>query len=352
MEKTTQRVRTAFVLYLGECRVGVRQFCDGARDFLHTWWSRVWWLFPLAFAGLLFKLFYDGDFLAFDGDVGARGQFGDSFGVLNSLFTGLGFGGVVVTLLMQQKQIAQQEKQVLRQRYRDELRHYEETLHKLLSLYACALTDVSDSKGKLTGRSLLRGSTDRTLEAIKKEKAHLISSDLRSRIKENQVSAEDLLTLDYLYFRNFKILAVEIDRQGRLIRSLEALLRHLVHGAPEYVLIRPYCDLVCAQLTYVEVAYFYLIALAFDDENEFRDLFARSGLLARAAHVSRLAIHDLMYKEFWGVEVRQYKKPQLLPISSDRINKAIKLRRKNGLPVNSGYTSDRLHKSAPQHVQK
>jgi len=40
-----------------------------------------------------------------------KGQLGDSFGVLNSLFSGLGFAAVVVTIWMQQKQIKAQEKE-------------------------------------------------------------------------------------------------------------------------------------------------------------------------------------------------------------------------------------------------
>ncbi|WP_402719551.1 hypothetical protein [Janthinobacterium rivuli] len=36
------------------------------------------------------------------------GQFGDSFGVLNSLFTGLGFSGLITTIYIQQKQLKQQ----------------------------------------------------------------------------------------------------------------------------------------------------------------------------------------------------------------------------------------------------
>lgn len=37
------------------------------------------------------------------------GEFGDSFGVLTSLFTGLGFAGLIVTIWMQQRQINAQE---------------------------------------------------------------------------------------------------------------------------------------------------------------------------------------------------------------------------------------------------
>lgn len=62
--------------------------------------------------GLVFWLFYRGYFPMQGDNFEQRGQFGDSFGVLNSLFTGLGFGGLVVTLILQQRQISQQENEI------------------------------------------------------------------------------------------------------------------------------------------------------------------------------------------------------------------------------------------------
>lgn len=44
--------------------------------------------------------------------VSLRGQLGDSFGVLNSFFSGLGFAAIVVTLWIQQKQIEVQQEQI------------------------------------------------------------------------------------------------------------------------------------------------------------------------------------------------------------------------------------------------
>lgn len=44
-------------------------------------------------------------------EIALRGQLGDSFGVLNSLFSGLGFAGVVITILIQQAQIKSQEQE-------------------------------------------------------------------------------------------------------------------------------------------------------------------------------------------------------------------------------------------------
>lgn len=63
----------------------------------------------------LFMVFVYGNFYSWVGvntyskEVLLRGPYGDSFGPLTSLFSGLGFAGVVVTLILQQKQINRRE---------------------------------------------------------------------------------------------------------------------------------------------------------------------------------------------------------------------------------------------------
>lgn len=287
--------------------------------YLHTWW-----MFPIVLMALIFWFFYQGYFPVQGKDLGERGQFGDSFGVLNSLFTGLGFGGLVVTLLLQQKQIRHQELEFKLQQQREQVRHYEETLHRLITMYATTLAELSTVKGDLRSRSVLRGSTDRVFEATKKDKVHIVPLKVQQRYSTKQLTKDDEDFLDYLYFRNFKILSVEIDRQGRLIQTLKVLLRHLVNGAPDHVVIDPYCDMVCAQITHVEVSYFFLIALAFSSEDELRTLMLESGLLEKAAYVKRLKIHDYMYEQFWGQNIRAFKESQRLPIDEKRISSAIK----------------------------
>jgi hypothetical protein len=299
-----------------------------AKNILKNVFKKIWWILPIAGMGIIFWLFYNGEFPLKGKDIAEKGQFGDSFGVLNSLFTGLGFGGLIVTLILQQKQISQQETEIKLQRQSDETRHYEETLHRLLALYAKTLSEVSNVKGDLKARSVLRGSTDRVFEAIKDEKAQIIPLRVQERYSKKQLTNEDESFLDYLYFRNFKILTVEIDRQGRLTETLKVLLRHLLYGAPSHLTITPYLDLVCSQITYVELSYFFLVTLTFKKEEELRDLYIKSGLLEKAAYIKRMKIHDYMYEQFWGKNIRQYKEPQHLPINDMRINNAVRAYRK------------------------
>jgi hypothetical protein len=313
---------------------------------------RLWWIVPIVAMGMIFWLFYQGYIPLKGANLSERGQFGDSFGVLNSLFTGLGFGGLVITLLLQQKQISYQESEIKFQRQSEQIKQYEETLFLLMSMYAATLSEVSTEKGNLQARTALRGSTDRVFEAIKREKAQLVPDNVQERYRAGRLAKEDKEFLDYLYFRNFKILSVEIDRQGRLIQTLKVLLHHLVYKAPTHLEIKPYCDMVCAQITQVEVSYFFLVALAFSDEFSLRDLLLKSGLLNRAAHIKRLRIHDYMYEEFWGQNIRSLKTPQFLPISDSRINLSIKAYRRRMGPQAVGdlrsYHSPRARPNLPE----
>lgn len=289
---------------------------------------KFWWIAPILVVTWVFREFIQElpqpDFK----NLTETGQFGDSFGALTSIFTGLGFCGLIVTLALQQKQIAIQERELAEQRRKDENLRYEETLFKLLSLYKETLEEVSSRSTPLTGRALLRGAVDRALAAVKKERINVIPHDIQSRLHDGTLMEADLQYLDFLYFRNFKVLSVEIDRQGRLTNTLKILLKHLVERAPDGFAIDPYRDLVLAQLTYVEVSYFFLVALTFKAEDELRDLLSRAGFLDKAAHVKRLRIHDLMYQDFWGVKLRDHKQPVFLPISDARIARGLEAYRR------------------------
>jgi hypothetical protein len=104
----------------------------------------------------------------------------------------------------------------------------------------------------------------------------------------------------------------------------------------------------------MEVSYFFLIALAFKDEGELRDLFIKSELIEKAAYIKRMKIHDYMYEQFWSENIRHYKEPVHLPMSDKRINDAVRAyRRRSGEKVHAklkSYTSPRTQQSETQCV--
>ncbi|MGL6497205.1 hypothetical protein ACSZOJ_00430 [Aeromonas dhakensis] len=183
------------------------------------------------------------------------GVYGDSFGRITSLFTALGFGGLIITLLLQQRQIRAQEADTKKNRQNDERGRYEEVLFRLLDIYRQTLSEVR--VGDIIGRSVLKDSLDRVDTAIVEEGVNGLPRDIKGRWDRGSITRSDRQRIDYLQFRNFKIVATEIHPQARLVDTFEVLLDHMLRGAPDHLLIDTYRELVLAQITYLECRYFF-----------------------------------------------------------------------------------------------
>lgn len=83
-------------------------------EFFEKWW------FYLIIVGVIFLIWAASAFFlvhaSFDntnGDIWTiRGTFGDMFGAVNALFSGLAFGGMIITLLMQRKELKLQREEL------------------------------------------------------------------------------------------------------------------------------------------------------------------------------------------------------------------------------------------------
>lgn len=289
-----------------------------------------WWGIPFAVILLLFLSFFSGFTPGMPKGLGEKGQFGDSFGVLNSLFTGLGFAGLVVTLIMQQRQIRKQSEEFQEQLNDAAIRRYEENLFQIFSLYQDALKSVVSTKdGKtLNARDALSAATESLLKCIRQEKVNTIPHEVQARYQAGKSTEEDRIILDFLYYRNFWHLNYSFPRQGRLIETLKTLLRHLEDKAPKNADIDVYRKIILSQITYIEVSYFFFVALGFRDEEELRDLLLRSGLIKKASNIYKLQVHRFMYLEFWKHDLRRDKLERPLPIGNTRIKAVTKREKK------------------------
>lgn len=270
--------------------------------------------------GLFFGFFF-GIFPGVPSDTAVRGQFGDGFGVLNSLFTGLGFAGLLVTIQLQQRQMKKQASDFSVQVERAEVSEYEENLFRLLKMYSDAVSSVITTKdGQTTrGRDVLRQTTDGILKQIRQERVNSVPHDVQTRYRKNSLSEDDRLLLDYLYYRNFWHLNYSLLRQGRLLETLKALLSHLEEAGPPHVDRNTYRNIVCSQITHIEVSYFLLIALGTKSEDRLRELLVRSTLISKASSVYKLQVHKFMYREFWQYDLSRDKEDRGLPMPKSRI---------------------------------
>lgn len=264
------------------------------------------------------------------------GIYGDSFGRLTSLFTALGFGGLIITLLLQQRQIRKQEGAARVQREKDEKSRYEEVLFRLLDTYRQTLSEVQ--VGEVRGRDVLRRSLDRVDAGLLEEGVNGLPRDLSSRRDSGTLSEEDRRRIDYLHYRNFKIVGVEIHPQSRLVDTFEVLLEHMCRGAPDHLLINAYRDLVFAQITFLESRYFFLIALSHASRTRLRDLLTRTGFLDRLSRSQLHRLHRDMYKEYWGQEIEQRERAPTIPMPPSRVKQAFRAHKAAGGKPKSTYT--------------
>lgn len=264
------------------------------------------------------------------------GVYGDSFGRLTSLFTALGFGGLIITLLLQQRQIRAHEEGTKQSRQKDEKDRYEAVLFRLLDIYRQTLSEVR--VGEATGRDVLRKALERVDAGVVEEGVNGLPRVLQSKLDSDSLTENDRQHIDYLHYRNFKIVGTEIHPQARLVDTFEVLLEHMVRGAPEHLLINSYKELVFAQITYLESRYFFLVALSHPIRAHLRDLLAKTGFLDRISRSQIHQIHRDMYKEYWGQAIEQRDLPPSVPMPTGRIKRALRAYKESGGVPKTTYT--------------
>ena len=264
------------------------------------------------------------------------GVYGDSFGQLTSLFTALGFGGLIITLLLQQRQIRAQEKSAKYAQEKEEKGRYEEIFFRLMDMYRQTLSEVQVAD--VMGREVLRKALERVDFSIVEEGVHDLPIDIKSRRDSSLLTDTDLQRIDYLHFRNFKIVATEINPQTRLIDTLEVLLEHVVNGTPEHLLIISYSKLLWAQFTFIECRYCFLIALSHTNRGKLRGLLEKAGFFDRLSRSQTYRIHREMYAKYWGLTIEARDTQPSIPMPKGQIKRAMRSVKAAGGEPRTTYT--------------
>lgn len=265
---------------------------------------------PLALILGMFAKFYHvvtNGYVIGTGTLADRGTFGDSFGVITSLFTGLGFAGLTITLVIQQWQISRQKQDSENARDDQNFARYDSTLHQLLDLYKQSVDCVVIKRDETTFEGLegIGHANNKLLNTLKKSKAAILPSDVARRYGKGETTDNDWRTLDHLFNHNTAIIESTFIRQGRIINSFTLLMHHLEdRPPPRFKDIQYARALVHSQLTTLEVSYFFYLALGFKKEDNLRRLLRSSGLLEAFPTVCHLEIHRVMYMQLWGYDPR------------------------------------------------
>jgi hypothetical protein len=234
-----------------------------------------------------------------------KGAFGDSFGVITSLFTGLGFAGLTITLVIQQWQISMQKQDSENEKDDSSAARYDATLHQLLDLYKKSVECVvikSDGT-KFEGLDGVGHAHYKMLNIIRKSKAAILPSDVARRYGRGEATGQDWGVLGHLFERNAQLINSTFNRQARVINSFTLLMHHLEDRTPPNFKDIKYARmLVQSQLTTLEMSYFFYFALGFKSEENLRRLLRSSGLLTGFPTACQLEVHRTMYMHLWDYD--------------------------------------------------
>ena len=184
-------------------------------------------------------------------DFGKSGTFGDSFGVLNTLFSGLAFAGIIVTVKMQNDEMREQRKELQKQKKAAQLYHRERMFLMLLDEFKKSrerrfsiadvrliLRDCLFDTPALNGRSAEAG------QALVKEVEGLLAGTL----------AETAL---------LPVFGRRVQRHERC----EVFIKTFMQAAESAIKIDPlntteYYDIVCNSMSDAEEALLFMCAVA------------------------------------------------------------------------------------------
>lgn len=235
------------------------------------------------------------------------GTLGDAFGTLNSLFSGLGFAGIVVTLFVQQQQIKSQEKENYQQDLRYQNDQYENTLHRYLDLYKEVLSEVSNSEEafKSSGRDSLNIIVKSTMESFKTHSTTFYPRQIRIRAEKGVLTEEDLGIIEFIKYEHHRLIKSNVLWQGRLIQTAHLLFKHLEEKAPEKYDIKSARELVMSQLTHIECHYFFLACLTSKKVSDMALNMSQSIFLIKNSKFKMSDIDRDLFEHVYAVNLRE-----------------------------------------------
>lgn len=238
-----------------------------------------------------------------------KGQFGDSFGAINALFTGLGFAGLLTTIALQLQQSKKSQNNLEKSFFESSVRSYEETLFRLLELYQKSIDAIIQGNGQHTthGLSALRQSCDHLCKKISADKGNIIPYETLKNYSKNNLTDEDKKILNDLIYINFKHINFSFNRQGKFIESFKTLINHLEKSGPDNLLRDNYRKIILSQLTYIETQYIFYICLGVKNEDELRDLVNLCGLSKKFNKIHHTKIQKIIYKNYWEFDITNEK---------------------------------------------
>jgi hypothetical protein len=276
---------------------------------------------------LIFAL-YSGALLKFtwpisELSISKAGTFGDSFGALTSLFTGLGFAGLLATVFLQReelklnrRELEETRKEIRLQSQTFHQQRFEDAFYQMLSLYKENLRELSirpdeNRLDRIYGIEALNYLIKRFGKAWGKYGLHKLPANYDERC-------------EYLFLLTTTIQSVFI-RQTRYVETLSNILVLIEDECNPSERKETYWRVLSSQLTAYEINYLFYQALINPEFKPLRSIMLQSNVFQdRLATLNIPEPHRQSFELIWNITLPNKRSMFSSPLSDEQIRTARK----------------------------
>lgn len=242
--------------------------------------------------------------------IAKSGTFGDSFGVVTSLFSGLAFAGIILTILLQRQELTE-SREIFR------IQRFEGSFYRLLELYRKNLEEIRITDAQ-------SGTTYNAIDALK-----FVCKQLNETMQKYSSFLEDedrrVIYESQLFVEVQKL----IRRQARYLGTLQSLLELIERDLPTESEREPYWNIVANQLTSHEARYLFYSCLVANKEDPLLLLMHRSGMIGERFKNNNISrTHKSLYERVHGITIARPSTRLVMPHPPEEIKRVKRLARK------------------------
>lgn len=258
-------------------------------------------LIVLIYAGVLvFEAWPIGEY-----SISKAGTFGDSFGALNCLFTGLGFAGLLITIFLQREDLKLTRAELSETRVEIKLQsrtfrqqQFEESFYRLLALYRNNLADLS-IRSLEVGQPRLHG-----INALSSRLQDFEQACMK-RLSSFPSSGSKLDKDDYTYWL-YKNCNLHFPRQARYLESLNSIISLVREDCYDQGRQESYLKILSSQFTIYEIKYVFYQAFLNPNYDSIRAVLSSSQSFSDRFSTSSIpAGHYLAMGHLWQISLSQ-----------------------------------------------
>lgn len=248
----------------------------------------------------LLNLFYLKDF-----SESVRGTYGDMFGVVNALFSGLAFAGIIVTIYLQTKELGLQRSELSdtrmefnTQNHTLKLQRFENTFFSLLSIHHQIVNsiDLDISQGNL--REIMQGKTLNKLRLNGRD----VFKEQYDNLKQSLKAINSIEDINEKYLKYYEKVQTDF---GHYFRTIYRIIKFVdnysiddnsINEDDKYKIKYNYTSMVRAQLSDYELLWIFYNCLSENGIEKFKPLIEKYTLFKNIP-LDKLANKE--HKEFY-----------------------------------------------------